>query len=294
MTMSCSTLCRLLTSWLILAPVLPCWSAAQQSIAFPATVDVELIFPRNDTYAPTVLMPIVFAIRNAQLAAPLDLNFGWTVYNMDDPHGPAIDGYLHLTNVDFSNTSDPYFAFRTTNEFNATEASWYLIWTLSSGNCSRSDASRGDDGVASSISFYNRVNPVSFTTRNGAQQPDLVPSDDTCASPDSYFTFNVTGILGTPDPAKYDGRDTCAVLAPTNMTASPTAALCGAGIDASAASSISAAITATACAFPNPVVSCPPDATSGAAAGNGMPFLGRRMAWLKTAAFAGLAFILMR
>lgn len=44
------------------------------AITFPATVEVDLVFPRNDTYTPAALIPIVFAIQNAQLAASLDPN----------------------------------------------------------------------------------------------------------------------------------------------------------------------------------------------------------------------------
>ncbi|KAI6090037.1 hypothetical protein F4821DRAFT_230487 [Hypoxylon rubiginosum] len=280
----------LLASWLVLTP---CWSSAAQSpIEFPATVDVELIFPRNDTYAPANIVPIVFAIRNSQLAAPLDLSFDWNLWNLDNLSAPGAGGLFDLTNVNFSNVSDPYFAYEYVTELNVTEARWSLVWSMGSGNCSRPDGATGDDKTASSLSFYNRDRNVRFTTRNGAQQPDLAAAatTDADACTDNYFTFNVTGVLDTPLGAKYDGRETCAVLAPTNMSATPTEKLCGFGADASAVSSILAGITATACSSLHPVISCPPDAPSGASAGKGMSFLVTRIAWLEVAVLVGLLF----
>ena len=121
---------RLVWSLLVL---LSCCSTAQ--VAFPTTVEVDLIFPRNDTYAPTALMPIVFAIQNSQLAAPLDLNFQYDIFQLGAPDGPSVSGILDLRWAKFS-SSDPFFAFRSTQKLNATESEWSLVWTLSSGNCS--------------------------------------------------------------------------------------------------------------------------------------------------------------
>ncbi|KAI1764140.1 hypothetical protein GGR53DRAFT_334810 [Hypoxylon sp. FL1150] len=274
----------LVTWWLVLAP---CWSS-ESTINFPAIVDVELIFPRNDTYAPANLTPIVFGIRNSQLAAPLDISFDWNLWNLDDLDGPGIGGLFDLRNVNFSNVSDPYFAHEYTTQLNVTEARWSLVWSMGSGNCSATPAA--DDGAAASgLSFYNRVRSVQFTTKKGAQQPDIAAAattdDDTCT--DNYFTFNVTGVLDTPITAKYDGRDTCAVLAPTNMSATPTEKLCEFGADASAASSISAAMTATACAALHPVVSCPPDTPSGASPSTRISLLVEKIVWLEAAVLAG-------
>ncbi|KAI2468836.1 hypothetical protein F4781DRAFT_396505 [Annulohypoxylon bovei var. microspora] len=283
-------LCRLLL------PILLCWPTVQ-AVVFPATVEVHLVFPRNDTFAPSALTPIVFAIYNSQLAAPLDLNFDWDIYQPANPHGPTFTGGIDLIYVNFTNTSsDPYYAFTTTNVFNATEGAWALVWSLSSGNCSRPTSAGSNK--ASSITYYNRVSYLDFTTKNGAQQPDLVTAtdadSDTCANTtERYFTFNVTGTLDTPNPSKYDGRETCAVIAPPFQTGPTTAKSCAPTIDASAASSISAAITSKACKSVDPVVSCPPDATSDAAAGKAKQFLVGSTAWLKTAALGGLVYSLV-
>lgn len=45
-------------------------------------VEVDLLFPRNDTCAPAPHVPIVFAIQNTELAPLLNLWIGFEVYNM--------------------------------------------------------------------------------------------------------------------------------------------------------------------------------------------------------------------
>ena len=39
----------------------------------PADLQVDLIFPRNETYAPTQLFPIVFGVNNLDAIWPLQL-----------------------------------------------------------------------------------------------------------------------------------------------------------------------------------------------------------------------------
>ncbi|KAI1206520.1 uncharacterized protein F4807DRAFT_463463 [Annulohypoxylon truncatum] len=262
-------------------PILSCWSTVQ-AVAFPATVEVHLVFPRNDTYAPSELTPIVFAIYNSELAGPLDLNFDYNIWQLSHLNGTSDGGFIQLTNVNFTNASDPYYAYTTTNVFNTTEGEWSIVWDLSSGNCSNSTSI--DESTSSGLTYYNRVSYSQFTTKNGAKQPDLnsvtTADDQTCANiVDRYFTFNVTGTLPT-NPDKLDGRATCAVIAPPFQTAPTATTSCPPTMAASAVSSISAAITAIECKGLNPVVSCPPENAAGKATG----FLAGRTAWLKTAA----------
>lgn len=257
--------------------LLPSWSIVQGT--FPTTVEVDLIFPRNTTYAPSVLMPIVFAIQNSQLAAPLDFNFQWDISPLGVYNGSSSEsGILDLTWANFSG-STLYFAHAATSVLNV-EKAWMFGWSLSSGNCS------GSSGIESSLGGNNQHNFIEFVTRNGAQQPDLVAAttDDTCSNTESYI-FNVTGTLEV-DPSRYDGRNSCAVVAPMwTSAANP----CGARLDASAASSISAAMTHTACAALHPVVSCP---TATSAACREAQFLRRESTFL-VAAFGWLAYVFM-
>jgi hypothetical protein len=244
--------------WYLVA-VLPCLSTAQQ--IFPATVEVDLIFPRNNTYAPTPLMPIVFAIQNSHIAKPLINGFTWQLNRMDD-YNIGTSSTLHLTHGNIS-SSNAYFAFDTIVNFTTTESTWTLIWTASSTNCS------APNSLEPGISGRSQSNHVIFTVKNGAQQPDLVAatSDTTCAANTESFTYNITEILNGTWITDYNTLDSCAVLASALPTPSPNP--CEAKVDASAASSIWAAITSTACAGEvHPVVSCPPTKSGGNKAGH--------------------------
>ena len=45
----------------MLTVALLCWAVQIGTATFPATVEVDLIFPQNETYAPTAIFPLVFA-----------------------------------------------------------------------------------------------------------------------------------------------------------------------------------------------------------------------------------------
>lgn len=250
--------------WCLLA-WLPCWSTAQ--FTFPATLEVDLIFPRNDSYAPTAHMPVVFAIQNSRYAAPLNIYFQYRIYKGSGPDHEIDFRTLSLNYADF-NSSDPYFALDSVPYMNTTEGIWQIWWTVYASNGSyiplsdppaSGEYSLGPGMSASQLPHY--ASPVHFTTKNGAQQPDLVAAtaDDTCGSSDN-FTFDVTGTLEVPAPQLYNGRSSCAVL-PTPLSVPP-ANPCGAKLNSSGASSILAAITSCAVHQPNVTSGCIPHATS--------------------------------
>ncbi len=231
---------------LLLTVVLPCMTAA---LSFsPETVEVDLVFPRNDTYGPAPFMPILFAIQNAHLAASLSLGFNWQLEQIDDVHddGPSSQDILALYNT---TNATVYYAYQYTFVTRNTEAQWRLVWSLESSNCSA-------DG--SSYSGASRSRFVIFSTSKSAPAPDLVTAtaDKNCTDTDSSFTFNVTG---TTD-VQIEQLQPCAILAPGP---SPPPTPCGAAVNAAAASSISAAITATACRVlhPDPSLNCPTESS---------------------------------
>ena len=248
--------------WRLLA-LLPCWSAAQLTV--PAAVEVDLIFPRNDTYSPTAYMPIVFAIQNSRYAASLDLAFRYTLSNGSGPQ-TQFTRLMDLEYADFS-SSDPYFAIDSV-PYMKTEGIWTFSWLSFSGNCSQtvvnvtSEQNVLGDGFQGSHTVRGFA-PIEFSIKNGAKQPDLVAAtaDDTCANSEN-FTFSVTRILNVPKSDIWDGRKSCAVL-PTPYSRPP-ANPCGAKLNSSVASSISAAITSCAVNRPLVTTGCVPLTTSDA------------------------------
>jgi hypothetical protein len=266
----CYLVCYLLTAFL------PCLSAAQ--LTFPATLEVDLIFPRNDTYAPTTLMPIVFAIQNSHYAAALDVKFDWTVWQGSGYNTKFIASReVVLKNADFS-SSDPFFAIDSI-PINTTEGVWWFTWTSATGNCSDFFELNSDLITPNiSLTFQNLVDPdpLIFTTKNGTQQPDLVAAtaDGTCNNTES-FTYNVTRILNFTSTPRYDGRSSCAVLESSLPAPDPNP--CGVTLNASVASSISAALTSCASQHPT-VTACLLKTNDGFSRAEQLSF--GRMAWL--------------
>jgi hypothetical protein len=231
--------------WLLLA-LLTCWSSAQ---TFPSIAEVDLLFPRNDTYAPTVLMPVVFAIQNSPVAVPLDLALEWHLYQLTNGNTTAVGNGFITKSYFTASTSGPYYEYSSLYNLTTLEGTWSLLWTLSSVNCTQFPTSD------SSILGYIQGNTVIFTTKNGAQATDLVAAtaDDVCASAES-FTFNVTGVENV-SVGSGNSVTSCAVVASMSPTSSPNP--CAAQLNAAGASSISAALTTSACSLPSSLVSCP-------------------------------------
>ncbi|KAK3347847.1 hypothetical protein B0H65DRAFT_507845 [Neurospora tetraspora] len=224
------------------------WAMQVGAATFPATVEVDLIFPRNDTYAPSTLFPIVFAFQNAALASSLAPSFDLVLWDSTFNH--TRDPTLNLKWTNF--TTEPTFVYTYVSRLNTTAdgapTSYSLVWAFGAGNCSH--------GGPQFLGGGFRDNSVTFTIQNGAQKPDLVTATANSAlcTNASHFAFNLTGTLDV-NPAQYDGRNTCAVLSDVQplVPGDP----CAVHVDSATANSISAALTATACAAISPMVSCP-------------------------------------
>ena len=238
--------------WAFLPTVL-LWAAQAGATTFPATVEVDLVFPRNDSYAPSALFPIIFAFQNAALAPSLDPGFDMTLWDSNGNTAtvlpPSID--LKWTNFTSSEPTYVYTYVTSLNQTNGTSpASYRLNWAFGAGNCS-------NEGGAQTIGGGFRDNTVEFTIQSGAQQPDFGAASSASCANMSHFAFNLTGTLDVTRPDNYDGRNTCAVFSDVNplVDGNP----CAAQVGSAAASSISVALTATACAVVSPIISCPSD-----------------------------------
>ncbi|KAI4685537.1 uncharacterized protein J4E84_006265 [Alternaria hordeiaustralica] len=228
-------------------------------------VEVDLVFPRNDTYAPAPYVPIVFAVQNPELASSLSLRLGFEVWNMTN--GSKVDegsfgDYYESSSLNWTNTSssDPELVYRHYTEFN-TEGKWSLVWNLIWSNCTYDPLRE---------IYYQKgqsqTSGITFTTKKTAQGIDLVDAtkNQSC-SENQGIAFNVvdtTKVTG----GSYGVGEQCAVL--DNSTVTPTP--CRVNIDSTAASSITAALTASLCSdeyrmwveagrAQEPEISCPAD-----------------------------------
>ncbi|RMJ22163.1 hypothetical protein PHISP_06970 [Aspergillus sp. HF37] len=196
----------------------------------PQTVEVDLIFPRNETYALSPLMPVVFAVQNPFYAEPLDLSLSYRIFDVSTWN----DSTSNILEPKWSNitttSNDPYyFVFDGTQKFSDIEGTWMLLWEVHGLICSESHSTFTIRGI-------NDANKVWFTTKKGAQQADLIAATDpgTCANTQS-FTFNVTGSMDISTSSQFDA-DSCAVLSPTSPWPAPSQ--CQVEISSAKASSI--------------------------------------------------------
>ncbi|WPH04723.1 Hypothetical protein R9X50_00761800 [Acrodontium crateriforme] len=256
--------------WSPICCILLLWSTVLGSsvATFPATVELDLVFPRNETYAPSPLIPIVFAIQNTQFAAAVDLGYvTYTILEYNNPDNILLDAntrILHRQNLNFTG-SDPYFIYASTTNLSQSEGTWMLTWGIASTQC---DNVNEEFGPITGGDFQQ--NRLLFSTKQGAQQPDLVAAtmekanNGTCDSTQG-FAFNITTII---DTYPLDTASTaCAVVGDPTPTANP----CRVTINNQSATSISAALTSSECNDPFQTVSfCPKNKTNAAPRGRPM------------------------
>lgn len=124
---------------LILLTTTACRAAAAHS-SNRATVQFDLVFPRNETYAPTALMPVVFAFRNASAWIPLIPLLKWSI--RISPSGKFMDsGALDLA-WGINATADPYILAFSSLALSATDGNYSVVWDLIYGNCTATAAAQ--------------------------------------------------------------------------------------------------------------------------------------------------------
>ncbi|PYH30086.1 uncharacterized protein BO87DRAFT_410037 [Aspergillus neoniger CBS 115656] len=81
------------------------------SDAYSSIFEVDLISPRNETYAPEALMPIVFALQNSPLASSLEAYITWDLLEGNNRSSPGSinGGLLELASSDLCEPQDIKF-----------------------------------------------------------------------------------------------------------------------------------------------------------------------------------------
>ncbi|KAH8880846.1 hypothetical protein GQ53DRAFT_832860 [Thozetella sp. PMI_491] len=200
----------------------------------PVTIEVDLIFPRNDTYAPVAPMPIVWAVQGADGIPPLPHIIYWVIY---DEHGRSIhpNPPLNLKNSSF--TTSPYFAVAYTDGMNVTEGTWTLQWKWDMERCNNETNPHGFGSIGAV------ENTLVFSTRNGAKQPDIQPSDSrSCGSgPPALNITDINPVNGVD--ATFEQVFNCPVVANATVPANP----CRVQVDAATASNLSTIVDNILC-----------------------------------------------
>jgi hypothetical protein len=248
--------------------------------ASSGVLEVDLIFPRNETYAPTPNLPIIFAFQNSHLAPFLDPLIYITaglVQNLNGSTPPwAPPASIDLEQLQWANftNNDTYFAYPTYNRNKfifATEGIWEITWTFTWAVCT-------EDSLANYTFMRNGSQHTTLLTiREGAQEVDLVSgtTDKSCSRQDGVVV-NITNTLHIPSSAhreghtdKWEGQgDMCASTASSVPSSVPTSDPCRVSISPAAAASISCSITfgssATNFSTTTSSLTCPEDKKSAA------------------------------
>ncbi|KAK6540920.1 hypothetical protein TWF694_008304 [Orbilia ellipsospora] len=134
---------------LVLVAYLPLLCVAAVALpALPANIEVDVIFPRNDTYSPADNFPIVLAVQNAALAYDFGFQVLWEVRNLSKS-GPSTN-LVDFESILHSNALEPkvpapsstFFILNSTTEFEDFLGEAYGIYQLNwffalDENCTR-------------------------------------------------------------------------------------------------------------------------------------------------------------
>ncbi|KAK4097266.1 hypothetical protein N658DRAFT_500571 [Parathielavia hyrcaniae] len=126
-------------------------------------LEIDVVFPRNESYAPRPWFPIVFAFQNAHLAPHLRPFIEYSVRNTSDlTGGLAASRQLDLTWTNWS-SHEPYFVYSFENV--VTEGHWQLFWVAHWLSCDLSDAEPAF--ITNTTEPSQRV--IQFTINSGGQ-----------------------------------------------------------------------------------------------------------------------------
>lgn len=231
--------------------------------------EIDLVFPRNDTFEPMQLMPIVFAVKNNPAFQQISPSMTYRVGLLHRGKGKN-STFLPLQPLSTDNlvdnkTETQFVHFGIANQFN-TENTWEFGWSMSWSNCSTSDNGTDYDNAHTRNDVdgfhersYDVYQSIIFTTKKGGRQANLttLTTDEDCGKTPA-FAFDVIQTLTIPTETfpgqSDDGAPKCALLASPAPIPSP----CKASVAPEAASSISSSLISHECTAATPAVSCPP------------------------------------
>ncbi|KAL4723014.1 hypothetical protein ACLX1H_010255 [Fusarium chlamydosporum] len=195
---------------------LSCWFiffqrglAQEQSDNITGILEVDLVFPRNETYNPQPMMPIVLSYRNnPQLLYLFRPTVSYEIRNLHNNSGPIDHGKSNWVLPAVG--EDPFIEVEYLRDPVDTEGTWVLDLWLSWSNCYRK---RTKPGLPDK-DFYQvtktKIANVTFTTEGPLKQIDLVAatSNKTCPFPIG-IAINVTDTMEPPEPLGWSNSFFC-------------------------------------------------------------------------------------
>lgn len=241
------------------------WLAACMGTLINASgiLEVDLVFPRNESYAPIDSFPVVFAFQNAELARYLNPRLTYDLWSWDNSNN-TFPSWEELRWVNWTDY-DTYFAHSYFSKFNK-EGRWRVRWTLSWDSCDQDILESGHslrDGIIHNSTTWS----TDFTIKNSAPKVDLIAATSNKTCPGEYgVAINVTDkTMKIPFGVSWSGgkytNDTCAVLA---FSPTPTPNPCRVHINKTTVESMEASLHARLCNGLNPPDDCPEEGKNAA------------------------------
>lgn len=229
-------------------------ATALATVSLSGIVEMDLIFPKNDTtYEPTDMMPLIWAIQNANLAATLSTVLSVDIFNSDRMRGDTKTLSLNATNL---TGKDIYYVYLYTHKLNV-EDSFFINWSPFSKNCSTDIYyDNNDTAFAGQIISF-------FSMAKGGQKPDFAAAQNANCSNTRSARFNITG---TQKRHEGDGpANQCAMLSqetPFPVSGNPCAVKMDSAVAASITASLKAEYISLKCLSPHPTISCPAESAA--------------------------------
>ncbi|CBF89339.1 hypothetical protein AN0510.2 [Aspergillus nidulans FGSC A4] len=240
-------------SWLLLG-LLACWATAESN-----KTEINLIFPREGTFAPMHSMPVVFAIQNPSVAKELHATIQYGVRPKGGGSNETVWSYSdELANVPANATT--YFSSTSLGNMLNTTGSWEFFWNLYWLNCSQSNDPAyydskypwvlGADGLNQDAvldgfhlsSYLVTAKYLFFDTKEGGTAVNLttLTSDNQCSEASGFVVPALVNTLDIPRdfPDHNSLPSTCAQLANSTSTSATKASPCRVSISPEAEASI--------------------------------------------------------
>ncbi|KAK2874928.1 hypothetical protein FQN49_001929 [Arthroderma sp. PD_2] len=237
---------------------------AASNNTFPRILEADLVFPRNDTYAPIPYMPFVLAIQNFHTTKSFYRMLKYNFSTASDPEHPIVSDSISFHNYLYGSfdRGDTKFISDFTTALNNTEGNWLFSWEWTISNCSKS-TKYSDNPISKELNFVDtnftsQRSQVYFNTKNGFQEADFLAAtqDGTCNDgTGSGLAFNITGNEDNVAGGQYyfDSPE-CPIISGTTQTPNP----CEVKIDDETAADILFSIQSGACLQHNDTSVCPP------------------------------------
>ena len=182
-------------------------AASEASDLKTGIAEFDLVFPRNETYAPSIVFPAAVALQSPAVARSMNPSLYYYLNKKNGSYWEVVDsGKADISGLVNASDSEPLFIHQAFGKTFDIEASWFITWKLLWLNCFEQGAKIQSQGNVT----YGRVY---FTTKKGGIQPDLRAATESYACLKSAAqTFNVTNVVEAPyDPGAVSPVESCAV-----------------------------------------------------------------------------------